>query len=391
MSRLKSAIEHPLLGRGFRPFFLLGALYAALSLIIWAGIYSDYIVPIDILSTPIAWHAHEMIYGFTIAIIAGFLLTAVANWTGGSPVRQIHLASLCLLWIAGRIVMNIELGLPLWLTYGIASAFLPALAISLSIPLFKSRNVRNFIFLLLLSSLSICQISFFVIEEQTPLYVALIIIMIIISLIGGRIIPAFTVAAIRRAGNQVFQTDQKKMDIAALISLISLIIALLTVGVNHWLFGIAGLISASIHIIRMRHYHTKLTFNDPMVWILHVGYFWLIIGLVLMGLSGFGFLLFSTALHAITVGCIGSMTLGMMCRVALGHTGRELKASILTTLIFITIQITALIRILGVWLLPEQAIICIISSALLWAISYGLYLVVYTPILFSSRPDGRPA
>jgi uncharacterized protein involved in response to NO len=128
-------------------FFLLGALYSVISLILWAGFYAGYVMPPSLLADPVLWHAHEMIYGFTIAIVAGFLLTAVANWTGGAPARQIHLAALCVLWLTGRIVMNFDMGLPLWLIYVLEGAFIPALAVSLSIPLLKSWNVRNFVFL----------------------------------------------------------------------------------------------------------------------------------------------------------------------------------------------------------------------------------------------------
>jgi uncharacterized protein involved in response to NO len=135
-------------------------------------------------------------------------------------------------------------------------------------------------------------------------------IMIMISLIGGRIIPAFTVGALRQSGNKLYQTDQRKMDVAALMSLIALALILALFGPDNAVFGLLAIASAVLHALRMRHYHTLRTFSDPMLWILHTGFLWLVIGLFLLGLSGFDVVQFSTALHALTTGAIGSMTLG---------------------------------------------------------------------------------
>lgn len=133
----------------------------------------------------VSWHAHEMIYGFTLAIIAGFLLTAVANWTGGAPVRQMQLAGLCALWLVGRIVINFDAGLPFWLVCALGTAFIPALAVSISIPLLKSWNKRNFVFLGLLSALFACDISFMLSENRLYLHIALLMIAAMISLSEG--------------------------------------------------------------------------------------------------------------------------------------------------------------------------------------------------------------
>ena len=189
----RSVFDHPFLGRGFRPFFLLGALYSVVSLLIWGGFFAGHGTPPSFMIDPVSWHAHEMIFGFTMAIVAGFLLTAVANWTGGAPVRQIHLAGLCAFWLAGRVVMNFDLGLSEIAVIVVEGAFILTLAFSLSIPLLKSWNKRNFVFLVLLSILFACDMTFFITQESTSLYVSVMIIVAMISLIGGRIIPAFTV------------------------------------------------------------------------------------------------------------------------------------------------------------------------------------------------------
>lgn len=394
MSRAVSGVsffEHPFLGRGFRPFFALGALYSLVSLSLWGGFYAGLPIAFSSVLDPVSWHAHEMIYGFTMAIVAGFLLTAVANWTGGAPARQMHLAGLCAIWLAGRIVMNFDIGLPFPLLVAIEGAFIPALAVSLAIPLLRSWNKRNFVFLILLSILFICDMIFLATQSRTPLYMAVMVIMAMISLIGGRVIPAFTVAALRRRGEDAFQHPQGRLDVLALISLAILALLIVVTGGQGVLTALAAVFSLAVHALRFRRYHTSRILNDPMVWILHAGYGWLMVGIGLIGIAAFDVAPFSVALHALTAGTIGSMTLGMMARVALGHTGRELKAGRLTVAAFVLMQLAVLIRVLGVLFWPGEQGALIAGSASLWTACFGLYLAVYIPILWKPRPDGRPA
>lgn len=380
--------DRPFLERGFRPFFFLGAFYSFLTVLIWGRFFAGQITPPSfMLDDPILWHAHEMVYGYAMAIVAGFLLTAVANWTGGAPTRQFQLAALCAVWVAGRLVMNIDFSLPPWLVYSIDCSFLPVLAISLAIPLLKSRNTRNFIFLGLLTVLFLCDVAFFVLSSATPLYIALMVILTMVSLIGGRIIPAFTVSALRRKGMSVFQIDQKALDIAALLSLIALILILGVWGYDNIIFASFCSVSSLIHAARLRYFYSLKTFFDPMLWILHVGYIWLVIGLILLAVSGFGFIPFSIALHALTVGCIGSMTIGMMCRVALGHTGRDIHANRVTTLMFLLMQIAAVLRVSGPLIYPQEMAFWIISSSTIWSLVFFVYLLSYGRILLTSRKD----
>lgn len=385
-----SIFNHPLWGRGFRPFFMMGSAYTIISILIWVGFYSGSASLPSIFPDPVTWHAHEMIYGFVMAIVSGFLLTAVANWTGGAPVRQIRLMILCILWAVGRIVMNIE-GLPQWIVFAGELSFIPALAISLSLPLLKSWNTRNFIFLGLLTIIWCCDMVFLLTQGRTPLYIALFIILMMISLIGGRIIPAFTVGALRRKGVEARIHDQPLMDKIALLSIVAVAGFLLITGVNSLPFGCACFISAAVHLYRMRSYHTLLTFKDPLLWVLHAGYGWLIIGMVLAGLSVFSIGTFPAALHALTVGAIGSMTIGMMCRVSLGHTGRELTSGSLTTLSFYLMQLAAVLRVAGPITFPEHYTLWVISSGVLWSVCFLLYFIVYAPLLWQPRPDRQPA
>jgi len=383
--------DHPFLGRGFRPFFLVGALYSVVSLLIWGGFFAGYVTPPSFMIDPVSWHAHEMIYGFTMAIVAGFLLTAVANWTGGAPVRQIHLAVLCALWLAGRVVMNFDLGLPEITVIVVEGAFILTLALSLPIPLLKCWNKRNFVFLVLLSILFACDMTFFITKESTSLYVAVMIIIAMISLIGGRIIPAFTVAALHVRGEEADQTPQGKLDVLALLSLALIILTLVFIGQQGAVLAATAFLSAIIHALRLRRYHTRRILGDPMVWILHAGYGWVIVGLLFIGVSALGFLPFSISLHAFTAGAIGSMTLGMMCRVALAHTGRNLNATKLTILSFLLLQCAALLRVFGLVIAPEYTAELVIGSAVLWALSFALYILIYAPILWKPRPDGLAA
>ena len=387
----RSIFDRPVLGYGFRPFFLLGALYSIISLLIWGGFYAGYVTPPLFMIDPVSWHAHEMIFGYTMAIVAGFLLTAVANWTDSAPVRGFHLLGLCLLWLAGRVAMNFDLGIPGVAVLVFEGAFILILAFSLSIPLFKTWNKRNFVFLVLLSILFACDIVFLVTKERTSLYVAVMIIIALISLIGGRIIPAFTVDALQERGEEASETSQGKLDVLAILSLVLIILALVFSKQEEAILAGTAFLSAIIHVLRLRRYHTRRILDDPMVWILHVGYIWVILGLFLTGVSALGFLPFSIALHAFTAGAIGSMTIGMMCRVTLGHTGRDKIATDLTKLSFLLMQGAALMRVFGLIIAPDYSIEWIIGSATLWILCFALYILIYGPMLWKPDLDERVA
>jgi uncharacterized protein involved in response to NO len=385
-----SMFDLPLLGRGFRPFFLLAAGYGALGLVAWVGVLFGWWTPAGALEDPALWHAHEMIYGFVMAVVAGFLLTAVANWTGGAPVRQLQLVGLCLLWLAGRVAMFLDT-LPLWLVAVVDNAFIPALAISLALPLFKSRNTRNFIFLGILTVLLACNVSFYILQDRLPLHVALLTVLTMISLVSSRIVPAFTVAGLRRMGILVYQKEQPLLDKLCLFSMVTLIATFGFMGPVSSVTGNVAFFAGICHLLRFRHYHTLKSLKDPMLWILHGGYAWLFLGLFLLGLCGFGVGTLSLALHALTVGSIGSMCIGMMCRVTLGHTGRNLIARPSTIMIFVMMQLAALLRVGGAFLLPEYYLAWIGVSGALWAACFAVYLSTYATMLVKPRPDGMTA
>ena len=180
------------------------------------------------------------------------------------------------------------------------------------------------------------------------------------------------------------------MDMAALASLV-VVTFCLVFAKETIVLGLAAGISCIIHALRMRHYHTVKALEDPLLWILHAGYGWLVVGLALLSLTGFDQLETRAVLHALTAGCMGSMILGMICRVTLGHTGRELKVGVITTLSFYAIQAVAMMRVFGPMFVPKHTTEWIVYSALIWVLCFSGYILVYTKMLFSSRPDGLEA
>ncbi|MCE9507611.1 MAG: NnrS family protein [Alphaproteobacteria bacterium] len=395
--RFSDFFEIPFLGRGFRPFFLLGAIYAVLMVAAWVFFATGAAEAPVSWNSPALWHAHEMIYGFTLASLAGFLLTAVATWTGGAPVRQIHLALLCLVWAAGRVSFWYPYAPPVILSI-IDLSFIPLLAASLAVPLIRAWNKRNFVFLSMLALLFLGNLHMHLAaggyggDPRLTAYAAVLVVMMVISLVGGRIIPSFTVASLRMQGKVRYQTDQGKTDVAALLLLLALSISLMTSGLESGITAAFAMAAALVHLWRMRFWHSPETGSDPMVWILHVGYLWLVAGLLTLGLHGLKLVeQASLALHMLTVGCIGSMTLGMMARVALGHTGRPIAASSPVVLAFWLMQGAALARCFAILIGAADYRLWIGASGLLWVAAFIIYLAVYAPMLLGPRPDGLEA
>jgi len=380
----------PLLGRGFRPFFLLAALSGCSFVLYWGTYMAGWLTVQMPFQDPVGWHAHEMVYGFCMAVVAGFLLTAVANWTSWAPVRHAHLFVLCLLWLAGRVAPFVP-SLPHIAQILLELSFIPALTVSLYVPLHKTRNVRNYVFVALLSGLFAFDLMFMLTAELSWIHAALFLILAMASLIGGRIIPAFTTSGLRPFGYNLPVYNQMKLDIACLVSLVGLALAHGLLPQQAYLTALLALLSACAHFWRGRLYHTRLALKVPLLWILHAGYFWLCGGLVLLAAGVMGWVPVSCAWHALTVGALGSLIIGMMCRVALGHTGRNLIATPAIVSTFWLMQLSALLRVGGPLLWPAQYSLWIGLSALLWTSCFLVYLAVFSPYLLRARPDGLPA
>lgn len=381
---------HPFWARGFRPFFLMGSLFAALVLPLWAGIFAGMEMP-PMRVDPMLWHAHEMIFGFVLAIISGFLLTAVANWTGWAPVRGAHLAGLVMLWLAGRAAISCTF-VPYVVAASLDLAFIPVLAVSLLVPLWKKRDLRNFVFLGLLTGLFLCNLGFHALQMREFLLGALFLVLTVVSIVGGRVVPAFTVAWLRFHGTPSAQQHNLTVADTASGGLFVMLALLALAGqAETAAFGWSALALCGVQVFRMsRHYPAK-ALAEPMLWILHAGFLWMALGLLMTGLSSFGLAPFPLALHALTAGSIGSFIIGMVCRVSMGHTGREIRASRPTVLAFALVQVAAVLRVFAPMVFPEYYTFWVGISSTFWTTAFLIFAVVYAPVLWHKRADGMAA
>lgn len=379
---------------GFRPFFLLAGLSAALLLPLWLAVLAGAAAPPGGL-VPSFWHAHEMLYGFAAAALAGFLLTAAPNWTNSRPVQGAPLAGLVLLWLAGR--------LSPWL-YPLAPAaaaafdlaFLPAVAAWLGAALFRAGNRRNYVFLPLIGSLvaanALVHLEYagLAATGALGLRLAIGVLVLTIAVVGGRIVPSFTQNALRAGGEAVVIAPKPAVERLALGSLALLVIADLIPGAGV-AAGALALLAGAVHAYRLSGWHGARTLHSPILWVLHLGYAWIVAGLWLKGLAGLtGLLPETAALHALTVGGVGTMTMAVMSRAALGHTGRPLVAPKPVAAAYVCISLAALLRVLGP-LLPGAAYTGMLhGSGLFWTLGFGLFALTYAPMVFAPRLDGKP-
>lgn len=390
---LRARSRGPILALGFRPFFLLAALFAAAAVPLWLLIYQGLLEPLSHLP-PGIWHGHEMVFGFAIAVVAGFLLTAASNWTGRRTATDLGLGALVVLWIAGRIGSLAGGGLPLWLAVGIDVAFLPVLAVVLVIPLLATGNRRNVVFPVILVVLGLINLSIHLgaagaidWDPSRGLRVAIDLVLLVIGVLGGRVIPSFT----RNALPHARVNPCPKASVLALISLAALAVAEAATS-NPSITGSIALAAGVINALRMGGWGTAATLRTPILWILHAGYAWLAVGLVLRGIAELTDLVaIDAGIHALTLGAIGSMILGMMSRVALGHTGRSIAPAPLTVAAYWLVNAAALLRV-GFAFVQNDALraASLMGSAALWSLAFLCFVIVYLPILCRPRADGRP-
>jgi uncharacterized protein involved in response to NO len=385
----------PLFAYGFRPFFLLAGIYAILptGAIYWAIASGQW--PGDALPL-FVWHGHEMLFGFVAAAIAGFLLTAVPTWTGTRAVSGIALVGLVLLWLAGRVAMSPWVPSSSWLAQVIGVAFFPALAVTVAIPLVRTRNFRNLPFILLLAILFFGEIVFHAryynwVEGLTingsRLTINAIVLMIVI--VGGRITPAFTRNALVAMRRDVTIRTHPALDGAAILSVVAVLIGDIF-AIDSRLTGSLAALSAGLLFVRVAGWGGRLTLDIPLLWVLHLGALWLVLAFALKAfwlLAGFGWAM--NWMHAFTAGVFGTMILGVMTRVALGHTGRPLEVSRVVVVSYLLVGVAALTRVFGPWLASTLYTTILFVSIMAWAAAFLIFLVVYAPILVQPRPDGR--
>jgi uncharacterized protein involved in response to NO len=359
---------------GFRPLYLLAGLYAALSVPVWALQFAGVLPGADPL-----WHAHEMLFGYAFAVIAGFLLTAVRVWAGRPTPTGFALAVIAALWVLARVLALHSLPIAAWADL----AFALSVAIGIGRPLVASGNRRNWFFIALVLVLGLASIAF-TRYSRIGLFVGLDVVLFIMAVMGGRVIPAFTNNAIPGAGAR----RHPVVESAALGSLVLLIAAdLLELFLPA---AILCLIAAGLHAVRLALWSPWATRTRPILWILHVSYAWIVVHLVLRGLTGFDLVASGLATHALTVGAIGGLTLGMMTRTSRGHTARPLKVGAAEVSAYALVQVAALVRVFLPLVFPDAYVGLIVASGALWFAAFALFTLVYLPILTRPRLDGQP-
>lgn len=384
-----------LLAYPFRPFFLLTGLYGGLLVAAWvAFLFAGLPLPLGV--NPAQWHAHELLFGMVPAAIAGFLLTAMCNWTGASPLRGGGLLALVLLWTAGRVAMWTSGYLPLWLVAAVDLAFLPALALYAGRVLIRHGNRRNLVLTAMLGVLALSNLAMHLgfggvwpAGARVGEVLAMDLIAVIMIVIGGRITPAFTANWLRMSGrNPDVVRRSDSMDAWAMRSALLMVPADLLLGAP-WLGAAVALIAAVINgwrLLRWRGWHAAA---EPLLWILHVGLAWVVLALFIKAATPVFGLNPSVWLHAMGAGAMGTLILGVMTRVAMGHTGRPLRLPRGGLTIYAAVLLAALVR-LGAALNVVDYRLAVSVAAVGWVAAFALFVVLYWPVLSRPRPDGRP-
>ncbi len=386
----KQVLTYPLFNLGFRAFFFLAGFSALILLVLWNAIQNGQFTAGNYFGFSY-WHAHEMLLGYSTAVIAGFLLTAVKNWTGVQTINGDRLAALCLLWLYGRIVPFYADLLPDGLIALVDFAFLPVLAFCISKPILASGNFKNLLFVGLLALMALgnglIHMEMLGLWQETAwqgtlLVVAVIIMMIL--LIAGRIFPFFT----ERGLPGTFAIRNPLYDILSIASA-GFVFVMQLFGVDGTALALAAFFAAIVNVLRVSGWYVQRVWYVPLLWVLYTGYAWIILGFVLTALSAYSLILPSLSIHAFTVGGIGVLTLGMMARVSLGHTGRALKASNTMAIAFVLINLATFLRVLLPIAVPAWYSGFIYLSTLSWFAAFSLFVFVYAPILTTPRVDGQ--
>jgi uncharacterized protein involved in response to NO len=377
----------PLFSYGFRPFFLLGSIYAGLAIAVWIPVLMGEL-SLTTGFTPRDWHVHEMLYGFLPAVITGFLFTAIPNWTGRLPLRGWPLMLLVALWIAGRICVTISVQTGWLAAMLVDTGFLLLVGAAAAREIVAGRKWNNLGIVVLILALLAGNVAFhleahFNGSAEIGIRVGISVIVLLISLIGGRIIPSFTRNWLVRENPGRLPAPFARFDM--------LCIAVGVVAMVMWIFwpigaatGGALVLAGLMHTVRMARWAGDRTIRERLLFVLHVGYAFLPLGFVLNACSALGLVPASAGIHAWMTGAAGVMTLAVMSRATLGHTGQQLKASVTTQAIYASVIIAAIARICAV-LEPSQALALLLLAALAWSAAFLGFAICYGPTLLASR------
>lgn len=378
--------HHPLFRLGFRPFYLLAAAFAAVSIPLWVARYfghAQFFNRVDL-----NWHMHEMVFGFAIAVIIGFLFTAGRNWTGLWTPRRGHLAALAGVWLAGRVAM---LCAPPLIAAVVDLAFLPLAAYPIFRVLQRAGNKRNMFLVGLLSLLTLINLLFHAsvngllsISSITPIHAAILVVVMIESVIGGRVIPGFTANALPGVKPV---TDGKRDRISLALTAMAAV-AWIALPASPFVASLA-FAAAVAQVTRIAGWKPHVTLGTPLLWILHLSYTWIPVGFFLLSLAALKVLPASAGFHVLTVGSMAGLIIGMITRTALGHTGRPLTAGRSELVMYLLIQAGVIARFIAAAGSPEMRSAMLMATAACWSAAFVLYVIVYAPYLTSPRIDGR--
>jgi len=381
-----SASVSQLFSYPFRIFFLSMTVLAIVAIPLWVLEVSG-TVRLPLAMPGLFWHQHEMLFGFLSAAIAGFLLTAVCVWTQTERTHGSLLVGLWGVWLAGRLLLAFGGNLPEWLVQGVNLSFLPLVMIDAGWRVWKARQKRQVMILVVLGLLWLMQIGFVTRLDMSFSYGALIMAMALISIIGGRITPAFSAGWLRqRGGNAEAVKMIPALDMAAVFSMILLMASLIT----GWqrVTAMLAVVAAVLMLVRLANWKGWLVRSEPLLWILHLSILWVPVALLLLAGSLLAGWPSNAWTHAAGTGAVGCLILGVIARVSLGHTGRPLVLPKGMVLAFVAVQLAAVIRVVTAFdVIPWHPGIG--TSTALWVIAYLIFLVRYTGVLASPRVDGR--
>ena len=387
MQQLRAYRGPALFSYGFRPFFLFGAIYAGAMIPLWLAAFAgDATLPTAFAARD--WHVHEMLFGYVSAVIAGFLLTAVPNWTGRLPIQGIKLAILFAAWLAGRVAVTFSALVGWEAALAFDAAFLILLAAAIAREIVAGRKWSNLQVVAIVSLLAAANIAFHLeghfnglAEVSTRAGIALVVTLV--SLIGGRIVPSFTRNWLARRGPGRLPTPFGRFDAIAMLLATFALIAWVAFPESSYVAGALGL-AGVLHLIRLARWAGDRTLVDRLVLILHVAYAFVPAGFFLAALAAIDLVAPSAGIHAWTGGAVGSMTLAVMTRATLGHTGQALSASLVTQAIYASVVVSALARICAA-LEPAHAMALLALAGAAWAFAFLGFALAYAPLLCRAR------
>lgn len=374
---------------GFRPFFLLGALWSAIAIPVWLAAYMHGYAPSAM--PAMVWHAHEMVYGYGVAAVAGFLLTAIPNWTGRLPLAGSRLAGLVALWLAGRVALLLSAHIGAAVAMLVDLSFTGVLMLAVARELIAGRNYRN---LPMLAALGLLFAGSLLVHLQALdiAYTAALgnrlgiaTLCALIALVGGRIVPSFTRNwLVRMKPGHATPASPSRLDLACLVGIVAALAGWAAFPDSQAVSGLA-LLGGSAAALRLSRWRGLATLAEPLLAVLHLGYAWLAFGLAFLGLNGFlGWLPPSAGLHALTVGAIGTMTLAVMTRASLGHTGQPLTAGPGTSAIYVLVTLAAVLRFVAPLAGAQFALVTSLAG-LAWSAAFALFALLYGPLLLRPR------